>query len=107
MGRIIKLEVDKETYTLEFNRRTLLLASEIQEEFKDNSSIAEKFTVLSKLARIAFLKNHPNITQDEVDNIIDSIEDLDGFFKSITEIMESSVDVLKTQKKGNARWEVK
>ena len=105
MGRIIKLEVGEKTYTLEFNRRTLLLAGDIQAKVKNAKTAAEQFSVLCDLVRVAFLKNHPNITQEEVDDIIEHIDDLDAFTKALTEILEASVDVLKSNK-GNAHWEV-
>ena len=105
MGRIIKLEVGQKTYTLEFNRRTLLLAGDIQARVQKAKTAAEQFSVLCDLIRVAFLKNHPDISQQEVDEVIEHIDDLDGFTKALTEILEASVDVLKSNK-GNAHWEV-
>ena len=106
MGRTINLTVGEKTYTLEFTRRTLLQASDIQQKIKDTNSIAENYEVICKLAYTSFLKNHPEITQQDVDDIVDGIDDLEGFVKALTEILEGSVNTLNTEKKGNSHWEV-
>lgn len=107
MGRIIELSVNNETYKLEFNRDSLLEAYEISKGFdkvKDNSAL-ENYTLIKKLVKCAFRKNHPTITDDEIGDIVYSIEDLESFIKAIQEIISNSVDVLS--KKGNAHWVVK
>ena len=106
MGRIIKLTVGEKTYDLEFNRRTLLLAGDIEKEIKDSASNYENYLALCKMARTGFLMHYPNITQEEVKDIVDGIEDIGGFMKALGEIMRSSVDTLDTEKKGNSHWEV-
>lgn len=106
MGRIIEIEVGEKTYILEFNRRTLLRAVDIQAKVKKELPAIEQFNLLCEFIRIAFLKNHPDITQAEVDSVIDALDDFEGFIESLTKVLEESVNVLK-EKKGNARWEVK
>lgn len=105
MGRIITIEKGDKTYTLEFNRRTLLLATDIQEKVNKANTNASRYTALCEFIRIAFLKNHPDIEQAEVDDLIESIDDFNGFIEALTKIMEASVEVLK-QEKGNVKWVV-
>lgn len=106
MGRTINLTVGEKTYVLEFTRRTLLLASDVQKEIKDDNSVYENYQTICKIAHISFLKNYPNITQEEVNDIVDGIDDIEGFVKALTEILEGSVNTLNTEKKGNSHWEV-
>lgn len=105
MGRIIKLEVGEKTYNLEFNRRTLLLAADAEGVVNQLESKADQYDALCKFIRIAFLKNYPDITLDEVADIVDSIDDLEGFIQALIGIVEGSIDLFK-QNKGNAHWEV-
>ena len=106
MGRTINLTVGEKTYVLEFTRRTLLLASDIEKEITNKTSNYENYLGICKLARTGFLMHHPDITQEEVNNIVDGIDDLEGFIKALGEIMRGSVDVVETEKKGNSHWEV-
>lgn len=108
MGRIIELSVNEKKYTLEFNRESLLFAYDTIKDFKaeNKENAIDQYKKVKQLVKCAFLKHHPDITDEEVSDIIFSIEDLDNFVNAIQQIIESSVDVLKNNK-GNAHWEVK
>lgn len=106
MGRIIDLEIGDKVYTLEFSRRTLLSCSDLIEEAKTAKTLTENYKVFIKLVHAALLKNHPDITEKEVEAIVDSIDDLEGFSGALNEIVENSVQTLKDNK-GNAHWVVK
>lgn len=106
MGRIIELTVNDKVYLLEFNRRTLLLATDIQKDIENAKTPAEQYSVFTKFVHYALMKNHPNITSDEIDTIVESIEDYEMFSKALNEIIENSVNTLK-ENKGNSHWVVK
>lgn len=106
MGRIIELEINDKVYTLELSRRTLMSCSDLIEESKKAKTLTENYTVFIKLVRAALLKHHPDITEKEVETIVDSIDDLEGFSSALNEIIENSVNTLKDNK-GNAHWVVK
>ena len=98
MGKVIKLQVNNKEYILQFNRKSILLA----EGIKDVPNDYEKVVAL---VQCAFLKNHPDITKKEVEEIIEEIGDLEGFMKALTSIIEDCVNTLD-KKQGNAHWEV-
>ncbi|MBO4541899.1 MAG: hypothetical protein J5725_01825 [Bacteroidales bacterium] len=106
MGRTISLTLGDKTYTLEFNRKTLLKASDTQDKMSASETASERYEILTELVYDALLKNHPDITLEEAGKIFDSIDDLEGFVKALLTVMEDSVNALK-EIKGNARWEVK
>ena len=102
MGRIIKLQFNDKEYKLEFNRKSLLEIADIK---FDEKSIQSNYEGLVKLVKSAFMMHHPEITKDEVESIIASIEDLSGFIGALSQIIQASVDTFN-QSKGNAHWEV-
>lgn len=97
MGRIV-ITLDNKTYTLEFSRRTILLANDLKSE--------NDYDKIIGLVKCGLLKNHPDITNEEVENIVDGIGDLDKFLTKLSEVMKESIDAL-AQSKGNVHWEVK
>ena len=106
MGRIIELSVDKKTYTIEFNNIALYSVVDIQDKIKNAKTIAEKYFAISELIKCGLMKNHPNITSEEIEKIIVAIGDLEKFMTDMMEVINASVDELKTSK-GNAHWVVK
>lgn len=106
MGRKIELSVNEKTYIIEFNNIALYSVVDIQEKIKNAKTFTERLDGICELTKCGLLKNHPEITKEEVYEIVTSIGDLEGFIKAILEVIESSVEALKVQK-GNAHWVVK
>lgn len=107
MGRKIELTINEKTYTLEFNRRTLLKCVDLQKEQASAKTMSEQYSLFSQIVKLALEKNHPEISEDELETIIDSIglDNLKEFGKALNQIIESSVNTLGN--KGNAQWVVK
>lgn len=64
----ITLEVDGTTYTLEFNRNSVMSAE--RAGFRAELITEQPMTMLPLLFYAAFKKNHPRITRDETDAIL-------------------------------------
>lgn len=106
MANTITLKVQDKTYTLEFNRRVIMKMEEDGIVSQDNTELEKKpFSYMGKLARYSFLKNHPDLSQKEIDDIFDEIGDLVGFFTAVAEMLKECVEGLnKGENKGNATW---
>lgn len=106
MGNTIKLTVADKQYTLEFSRRTIIkleadgFVGKKGEELKKQDPV----TFMYKFIGYAFLKNHPEMTEEEINDIIDNIGDLEGFMNAIAEILQASLSVIEGGK-GNVKWE--
>lgn len=100
MGKVIELNYKGNTYILEFNRRTLAEMS------VDKAIKNQDYESLIKYVYYAMLKHQPNIKYEEVVEITDELDDLQGFVNALSEITNSAVESLK-EKKGNATWGVK
>lgn len=61
-------EVDGETYTLEFNRNSVISAE--RAGFRSDLIAEQPMTMLPILFYAAFKKNHPRISRDETDHIL-------------------------------------
>lgn len=71
------------------------------------STSAEKkpLETMTELLKSAFYKNHPNITDEEINDLIDNIDDYADFIKALVEILEEAVKVIeKGENKGNLSW---
>ena len=106
MGRIIELSCNDKTYKLEYSYKSLLKVDGIQKELKEAKTPYEQLVCYEKLVRIAFDKNHPDISDEEFEEIIASVGNLEEFSKAILTIIQESVSVFQ-KKQGNAQWEVK
>ena len=106
MGNIIKLEYNNKEYLLEFNRRTIV-AMEVEGLIGKNSEELQKknpIEFLYKFIGYAFRKNHPELSQKEIDEIIDNIGDLQAFATEIGKILQASISTVEGNQ-GNAKWE--
>ena len=100
-------EGEEKTYILEFNRRIILKmeANGIIEKLQGNIEMES----VDELVYYACLKNQPNITKEEVRNIVDSVSlaQFKDFIEAIAKLLEKSISALEeTEKSGNAHWEV-
>ena len=108
MGNIIKLQLNGQTYILEFNRRAIL-------KMEEDGLIGTKGEQLQKehplefaynFIRYAFYKNHRDLSDKEIDEIVDNIDNLAEFIKALTEILQNSISVIQGKAEGkNAKWE--
>ena len=64
----ITIEVDGETYTLEFNRNSVVSAE--RAGFRGELLTEMPMTMIPLLFYAAFKKNHPRITQEQTDAIL-------------------------------------
>lgn len=64
----ITIEVDGKTYTLEFNRKSVVYAE--QAGFRGDLIAEMPMTMIPILFNAAFRKNHPEMTQGETDEIL-------------------------------------
>lgn len=106
MGRIIELSCNGKEYKLEFSYKSLLKVDGIQKELKKAKTPYELFDAYGKLVRIAFEKNHPDISDEEFEEVLTCVGNLEEFSKAILTIIQESVSVFQ-KKQGNAHWEVK
>ena len=107
----VPTESGDKKYTLEFNRRTIIK----MEAHGFISQLAKNLDLdqIYELVHYACLKNHPEITNKEVEDIVDTIPlesedgyDLKNFVEALAKLIEQSLNALKDDKRGNARWEV-
>lgn len=98
---------EEKTYTLEFTRRTII-RMEDEGILKELAKGAKQETI-DTLVYYACLKNHKDITKEEVMDIVDSIaiKELPDFVKALGELLEKSINALEqASERGNAHWEV-
>jgi len=100
----IPTESGEKKYTLEFNRRTIIRMEE--EGVIEKLQKGAKQEAIDKLVYYACLKNHPSISMEEVQGIVDSVKmsELGNFIQAIGDLLNKSIDALES--KGNAHWEV-
>lgn len=97
---------EEKTYTLEFTRRTIIKMEE--EGIISSLSKGGKQETLDKLVYYACLRNHPDITIKEAEDIVDNIplNKYGDFVKDLADLLERSINALEeTGKEGNAHWE--
>ena len=100
MGRIIELTYNGKTYKLEFNRRALANMG------SDEVIKKQDYDSMVKYVWYAFNKNHPEVSLEQVGEIVEEIGDLESFVDALKQITESAINSLKTSK-GNAIWGMK
>ena len=90
-------------YVLEFNRRVIIKMEE--EGIIKKMEKSAKQETIDSLVYYACVKNQPDITKKEVEEIVDNIplEKLGDFVQAIGELLNKSIDAL--EKQGNAHWE--
>ena len=97
----------KKRYTLEFTRRTILKMEE--QGVLSNLKNGAKQEVLDDIVYYACLKNHPTITKEEAQEIVDSVslQELGNFIQAVADLLDKSINALENSgKEGNAHWEV-
>ena len=125
MANRIELNYNGETYTLEFSRRVILLmedegvlreidkdAVEVEKEDKNGNKHKVKeqqhpIANMLKIVRYAFKKNHSDMSEEEIDGILDVIPDLVDFCKAVVEMFNDCVNSIANKKEnpeGNLSW---
>lgn len=107
MGRIIELTLDEKVYKIEFVRLTLLQVADLQEEVKNAKTVVEQYKNTLKLIKIALSYHHPDISDEEVERIANSVGDTKEFSDALIQVVNESVNAIKSENKGNAHWVVK
>lgn len=107
---VIEVPALNKTYTLEFSRRVILKME--KEKFLERINTKD-VDVVYDFVRYALLKNHPDITEHEVETLVDSVpleskegHGLNDLLDAMSKILESSLSSLQ-EKSGNAKWEVR
>lgn len=105
MARIIELEFKGRTYTIEYNRLSLLALA--QHKVDENDAI----TSMVNMLHYGLLKHHKdNIpSDDELLDLLACIDDLEGFMKELGECVAETAQALKenSNQPKNAVWRVK
>lgn len=123
MANRIELNYNGKTYTLEFSRRIILQMEEdgaladLQNDIKvvkktnkngenvNTTELARPLKNMVRFVRYAFRKNHSDVTDKEIDDIIDDIPDLVAFFNAVMEIFSSCANALNSNtNSGNVSW---
>jgi len=105
--KVPQAEGNEKEYKFEFTRRTIIRMEEdgIIKAFQKGA----KQDSIDKLVYYACLKNHPKITLEEAQEIVDSVamKDLGDFIQALIGLLEKSINALENAgNEGNAHWEV-
>lgn len=107
MGSIfITNDKDGKKYELAYNRSSLVRME--KEGFDLKKIETEPLFQITLLIRGAFYKNHPSLSNDEIDAICDDIGGMDGLVKELLSLYENGLMILSGQDKQDAKnfkWE--
>lgn len=99
----IELTYEDKTYILEFDRASVKKLE--QSGFDLNSITTQPVTMLPKLYKGAFLKHHPDISEEKAVEIISNIGNKEDFIQALTELYIEPLNTLMSNTdKGNASW---
>jgi len=103
----IKFEYDGVKYVLQY---TLDSAATIEEEMGFKITQVQDLMVSSviKLFRGAFIANHPNVSQDLIDEIYTMFADKKGLFQALAEMYVGAINAIFEEPKDdgkNVKWE--
>lgn len=104
MDKIVIKFKDKE-YTLEFNRNSVVKME--RDGFEVSKAEERPLSTLVELSRGAFIMHHPNMKDNEIDEIVDNIQNKTEFVNVLAEMYKNVVECIikdKVNKEGNATW---
>ena len=108
MNTKINLTYKGETYTLEYDRTSVVLLE--NSGFKLDEFLEKPMLNIELAFSGAFIKNHKKISQTTVDEIYKKTKDKNALVKAlhsmITECYESLMDEPDEDDEGNATWEI-
>ena len=105
MGRIIDLQFNDKTYSIEYNRESIvrLMANRSDDEDTFESAV--------KLIQCGLLKNHKNEMPDKeeiVGWLLSLGDDLPNFVRALQESVQAVIEVIQNdQKSKNLKWGVR
>lgn len=104
---MIKITYEKNTYELEFNRKTVRMME--GQGFNIDALTEQPATMIPMLFYGAFSKNHTGIKRNLVDEIYNSLPNKSGLIQALAEMYADTVSSLiegNPSDEGNASWEV-
>lgn len=108
MNTKINLTYNGETYTLEYDRTTVVLLE--NSGFKLDEFLEKPMSNIELAFSGAFLKNHKKISQTIIDEIYKKTKNKGALVKAlhsmITECYDSLLDEPTEDDEGNATWEI-
>lgn len=104
MGRKIDLEINGNTFTIEYDRASVY-------KYIANKEDSETITIEDAVDLVYFglLKNHEEEmpTKDDIFGWLLGIEDLTAFYTEVTKSIEEVLTAIEQDKKGNVKWGVR
>ena len=108
MNTKINLTWKGETYTLEYNRSSIILLE--NSGFKIEEFLEKPMSNIELAFAAAFLKNHPKLEQSKIDDIFKSLTNKNNLIITLNKMIRESYDSLLEEPEagdeGNATWEV-
>lgn len=107
MNTKINLTYKGVAYTLEYNRMTVKLLE--KSGFEIDDFLKKPLTNIDLAFAGAFIKNHPKISQETIDEIYNACPDKQGLIAALTQMISECYEVLlgePDEKSGNAEWEI-
>ena len=108
MNTKINLTYKGETYTLEYNRNSVILLENAG--FKLDEFLEKPMSNIELAFAGAFMKNHPKVNQNTIDEIFKSLKNKSGLITTLNKMIRESYDSLledpEEDDEGNATWEI-
>ena len=107
MNTKINLTYNGVSYTLEYNRATVVLLE--NNGFKLDEFLEKPMSNIELAFTGAFVKNHPKVSQTTVDEIFANLKNKNELIKALHTMIRESYDSLLEEPEsdeGNATWEV-
>lgn len=104
MGSIV-INFNGKKFILEYNRKSITTME--AKGFKINELEDKPLTTVDLLISGAFYKNHKDITDEEIEDIISNIDDYEGFVKALVELYVKALNSImgaNEDKPKNATW---
>lgn len=99
----IELNFEDKNYILEFDRAGVKRLE--QNGFDINEVMNKPATMLPKLYKGAFAKNHPDVSEEKAVEIINNVPNKEEFIVALVELYTEPLNALMSNTdKGNASW---
>lgn len=108
MDKQIKLTYNGVNYTLEYNRMSIKILE--RSGFVLDNFLEKPMNDIEAVFTAAFIKNHPAVGQDLIDEIFSKCPNKNELIKSLTDMIKDCYDSLLVEPdkddSGNASWEI-
>ena len=107
MNTKINLTYKGVSYTLEYNRTTVVLLE--NSGFKLDEFLEKPMSHIELAFSGAFMKNHPKVSQNTIDEIFANLKNKNELIKTLHTMIRESYDSLLEEPdsdEGNAIWEI-